>query len=226
MTERRLDPAVMPVDTARYRRPTRQFTVPTLKRTWAESRDATRDPGVAGIDGIAARQFSQNLDNDLRRLSQSLAEDTFHFRNLRPFFPPKKSGGHRVICVPTVTDRLVQRVIVESLTAKDRLRLINEASYGFIRGRSVRDAIRRAISERATREWVLKTDIQSYFDRIGRDELADKVKKRLGQHSLVPLLLQVIKCEVETSSEKDREKLATSGVVRGRGLRQGMPAFP
>lgn len=226
MTERRQVPAVMPVDTAKYHRPTRHFPVAALKKIWTESRDATRDPGVAGIDGVTARQFSQNLDNDLRKLSQSLIDGTFRFRNLRPFFPPKKSGGHRVICVPTVADRLTQRAIVESLIAQDRFRLLNDASFGFIRGRSVRGAVEKAIGERVAREWVLKTDIQSYFDRIERKELADKIKRKLGQHSLVPLLLQVINCEVEAKTEKDREKLTTSGVVPGRGLRQGMPLSP
>jgi len=226
MTERRQDPTVMPVDTARYRRPIKHFTVATLSRTWVANRDATRDPGVAGVDGVSARQFSQNLENDLRRLSQSLVGGTFQFKHLRPFFPPKKSGGYRVICVPTISDRLVQRVIVESLTANDRFRLLNEASYGFIRGRSVRGAISKAISERTNCEWVLKTDIHSYFDRIDREELADKIKKRLGPHSLVPILLQAIKCEVETRSEKDRQRLSASGIKRGRGLRQGMPISP
>jgi retron-type reverse transcriptase len=226
MTERHLYPAVMPSDTVKYRRPTKHFSVSALKHTWAANRDATRDPGVAGIDGISAHQFSQNLDNDLRRLSQLINTGTFRFKNLRPFFPPKKNGGHRVICVPTVSDRLVQRVIVENLTATDRFRLLNDASYGFIRGRSVRDAVSKAIEERSGREWVLKTDIQSYFDRIGRVELADKVKKRLGRHSLTPLLLQVIESEVDARCEKDRAKLIAAGVVRGRGLRQGMPLSP
>lgn len=226
MTERRQIPAVMPVDTAKYRRPIRHFAVTNLKRTWTKSRDASRDPGVAGVDGVTARQFSQNLDNDLRKLSAALFDGTFHFKNLRPFFPPKKSGGHRVICVPTVADRLVQRAIVESLIVNDRFCLLNDASFGFIRGRSVRGAVEKAITERTTREWVLKTDIQSYFDRIAREELADKIKRQLRQHSLVPLLLQVIKCEVEAASRKDREKLAAAGVVKGRGLRQGMPLSP
>lgn len=226
MTERRQDPAVMPVDTAKVRRPTRHFTVAALKQAWTSGRDSTRHPGVAGTDGLAARQFAQNLDNNLHKLSHALGAGSFRFTGLRPFFPPKKSGGYRVICVPTVTDRLVQRAIVESLVANDRLRLLNKASFGFIRGRSVRGAVEEAIRSRATQEWVLKTDIQSYFDSIDREELSNKIRTTLRSHSLVPLLLQVIKCEVETKSAKDHKKLEKAGVVRGRGLRQGMPLSP
>ncbi|WP_187290826.1 reverse transcriptase domain-containing protein [Hyphomicrobium denitrificans] len=216
----------MPVDTAKYPRPSKHFTIATANRIWEASRDASRNPGVAGIDGVSATQFSQNLQNNLRILSRSVIAGSFRFKNLRPFFPPKKNGGHRVICVPTVADRLVQRMIVESLTTNDRFRLVNDASYGFIRGRSVRDAVAKAIATRTNYEWVLKTDIESYFDRISRDELADKIKRKLGQHSLVPLLLQAIRCEVRTKSHRDRDKLAASGVVHGQGLRQGMPLSP
>lgn len=226
MTERRQDPAVMPVDTAKVRRPTRHFTVTALKRAWTSGRDATRDPGVSGIDGVAARQFAQNLENNLHKLSRALGEGSYRFSGLRPFFPPKKSGGYRVICVPTVSDRLVQRAIVEPLVVNDRLRLLNKASFGFIRGRSVRGAIEEAINYRSTHEWVLKTDIQAYFDRIDREELSGTIKAKLRSHSLVPLLLQVIKCEVETKSANDRSRLAKAGIVRGKGLRQGMPLSP
>lgn len=226
MTERRQDPTVMPVDTAKFRRPTRHFTVAALKRAWTSGRDATRDPGVAGIDGVAARQFAQNLDNNLHKLSHALVAGSYRFSGLRPFFPPKKSGGYRVICVPTVSDRLVQRAIAEPLVANDRLRLLNQASFGFIRGRSVRGAVEEAIRSRSTHEWVLKTDIQAYFDRIDRNELSKTIKTKLGSHSLVPLLLQVVKCEAEVKSADDRQRLEKAGVVRGRGLRQGMPLSP
>lgn len=226
MTERRQDPAVMPVDTAKVRRPTRHFTVAALKHAWTNGRDSSRNPGVAGIDGVAARQFGQKLESNLQRLSSSLSSGSFRFAGLRPFFPPKKNGGYRVICVPTVSDRLVQRAIVESLVANDRLGLVNNASFGFVRGRSVRGAVEAAVCSRATNEWVLKTDIQSYFDCIDRAELSNKIQKILRSHSLVPLLLQVIACEVQTKSANDREKLKRAGVLHGRGLRQGMPLSP
>ena len=225
MTERRIIPTVMPSDTA-YRRPIKHFTVAALERTWRSSRDTGGNAGVKGADGITARQFSRNLENNLRQLSQSLNNRTFKFGKLRAYFPPKKNGGFRVICVPTVADRLVQRVIGASLTANDRFKLINDASYGFIRGRSVKGAIEKAIEQRAISEWVLKTDIQSYFDRIKRQELAAVIKKKLGSHSLVPFLLDAIECEVDARSEEDKKKLAFAGISRGRGLRQGMPLSP
>lgn len=197
-----------------------------MLRAWRESRDSGSSPGAKGIDGLTARQFGENRDQQVSRIIEDLKRGAHRFSDLRPFFIPKKSGKLRVICVPTVVDRLVQRVMIDQLTRNDRFHLVNPVSFGFVRGKGVRAAIEEAIKRRADREWALKTDIQSFFDRIDRAKLKDLIKRRLRRHSLIPLLCDAVDCEVRAKTQLDRSRLQQLGIHGGIGLRQGMPLSP
>jgi retron-type reverse transcriptase len=221
----RLNPTVMPADT-RSPRPIRIFTRDAFLRTWRNSRDAGSSPGAKGIDGLTARQFGENRDQHLSRMIEDLKRGTYRFADLRPFFLRKKNSKFRAICVPTVADRLVQRVIIDQLIRNDRFRLVNPISFGFVRGRGVQAAIAEAIKHRTHRECVLKTDIQSFFDRIRRADLKDLIKRRLRSHSLIPLLCDAADCEVRAKTQLDRRRLQELGIHGGIGLRQGMPLSP
>lgn len=214
----------MPPDTS-YPRAIRILTRDALLRTWRSSRDSTNNPGAKGVDGISAHQFRANLEFYLDQILDNVKHGGYRYSRLRPFFIPKKNGT-RVICVPTVADRLVQKTIVKHLAKSDRLRLLNDVSYGFILERGVAKAIQEAKAIRASCEWVLKTDIQSFFDTIGRPRLKEQIRRRLGRHSLVPLLSAAVDCELRPSSPQERKELEALGIRAGFGLRQGMPLSP
>jgi RNA-directed DNA polymerase len=89
---------------------------------------------------------------------------------------PKKSGGVRVLGVPTVADRIAQTVVklhfepkVEPIFAPD--------SYGYRPGKSAIDAI-RVTRERCWRyDWIIELDIRKLFDRIDWGLLMKAVRR-------------------------------------------------
>ena len=131
----------------------------------------------------------------------------------------------RVICIPTVRDRLVQRAIVAYITSRSKFPINNNSSFGFIKGLGPHSAIKRALELRAKYDWCLKTDIQSFFDRIPRRPLKDQVAKALRGNSLQPLIFKAIDCEIQGDSD-DKERLRKQGLRAGLGIRQGMPLSP
>ncbi|MCK8637657.1 hypothetical protein CO583_05380 [Parasaccharibacter sp. TMW2.1882] len=170
--------------------------------------------------------------NRLREI-QSNIRDGYKFSLLRGVAIPKTDPKKlRLICIPTLSDRIVQRALVNKIEEQaEKLGLINPVSYGFIRNtenqnRGVRGAQKAACALREKKPWVFKADIAKFFDRINRKELAEKFSRQFKLRSLTPLVLGAIQCEVAESSEKIRKATIQNGIQRGRGLRQGMPLSP
>ncbi|POF63705.1 reverse transcriptase domain-containing protein [Novacetimonas maltaceti] len=198
------------------------------KQIWRK-RGAKTTPGV---DGVSATTFKNERMNRLREI-QSNIRDGYKFSLLRGVAIPKTDPTKlRLICIPTLSDRIVQRALVNKIEEQaEKLGLINPVSYGFIRNtenqnRGVRGAQKAACALREKKPWVFKADIAKFFDRINRKELAEKFSRQFKLRSLTPLVLGAIQCEVAESSEKIRKATIQNGIQRGRGLRQGMPLSP
>lgn len=212
--------------TATFPRPTKIISRSALFQAWKNSRDSTRKFGSSGTDRVTAEQFAMKLDPNLARIAHDLRKGTFNFSKLRPVFVPKpNSDKERMICIPTVRDRLVQRVVAQYITSKKLFPIYNSSSYGFIKGRGTREAIEAATRLREKYEWCLKTDIEAFFDKVPRQYLKRRVHDCLKAHSLTPVIYDAIDCEAKTTPE-NRQKLLKQGIRHGLGIRQGMPLSP
>lgn len=206
------------------------ITLANLRLTWKAFWRASSKQRSSGVDGVTPATFNVNLERNLVRLQQQLRAG-YDFSPLRGHPVPKKDGSLRIICVPTVQDRIVQRLLAGFLTEKaDRLGIINDVSFGFIpsgdgRKRGVQAARDRAIALRCESGWAYKSDISSFFDRIPRQELIDRTVGLLKASSLRPLLMGAAGCEIEDVPHINRIADA-NGIKRGLGVRQGMPLSP
>lgn len=180
----------------------------------------------AGIDGESLESFAQTLETHLAQLSSRLRSGRFEFGPLQPFLIQKDNGKNRLICVPNVGDRVVQRAILDYLTPKNGGWLANGVSFGFVPDLGVPDAVKLAVKYRGMQPWVFKTDITAFFDRIDRKQLLDRVRSQLRQRSLHPLIESAIGCEIQAQSDKMRKSLRAMDIREGRGVRQGMPLSP
>ncbi|WP_339651751.1 reverse transcriptase domain-containing protein [Halopseudomonas pelagia] len=82
----------------------------------------------------------------------------------------KKSGGGRILGIPTVSNRIAQTVV--TLTLEPILEpVFHEDSYGYRRGKSAYDAIAVTRKRCGQRDWVLEYDIRVLFDHIDHNLL-------------------------------------------------------
>ena len=158
-------------------------------------------------------------------LATGLRSGTFRFSALDPFFIPKPDGKFRVICVPTVTDRVVQRAILDAIGERQAW-MKNAVSYGFVSERGVEKAVIKAIQYRKLKPWVFKTDITKFFDNVDRDLLKEKIRRQVRQRSIHPLLFDVINSEIKINKASHGLRIKKLGIKEGRGVRQGMPLSP
>ncbi|WP_316160165.1 reverse transcriptase domain-containing protein [Bradyrhizobium sp. SZCCHNRI20481] len=221
-----LDPTPARTEATSYPKPAKILSRSNLYLAWKSSRDATSNPGRPGIDGLTAERFGARIEEQISALSSELRTGTYRPYRLRPVFIPKPdSSKERLICIPAVRDRVVQKAIVSYLVTTEKFPIENEFSFGFVRGRGTLHAIERALELRNRYAWCLKTDIEAFFDRISRSDAKLRVSKSLKNSSLTPLVHQFIDCEIK-SNITTRSKLLKQGIVAGRGLRQGMPLSP
>src|SRR5262245_46140949 len=138
--------APQPERTSRAPKPTRILSKQALFAAWKGSRDSTSRAGRPGTDRIAAHQFGANLDSNLDEIVRRVRRGEYGFSTLRVVFVPKQnSDKERVICIPTIKDRLVQRAIGEHIISKRIFPVSNSSSFGFIRGLGPQSAIKRVL---------------------------------------------------------------------------------
>ncbi|MEA5467168.1 hypothetical protein [Leptothoe sp. PORK10 BA2] len=65
--------------------------------------------GCAGVDRETIRQCGEQIECNLAKLLHQVARGTYRPLPLRQIAIPKKSGGWRILRVPTVRDRIVSR---------------------------------------------------------------------------------------------------------------------
>jgi retron-type reverse transcriptase len=209
----------------------RLIAVSNLADIWKEYWPRAKNSSP-GVDGITPQQFFENLPKQIA-LIRSEVKDGYNYSNLRGVSVPKKDPKKfRIICVPTMQDRVLQRALLRVVESKAvQLGISNDVSFGFVKDR---DGAKRgtaaargaAIKHRKQKPWVFKTDISAFFDRIPRNEVIDGFRKSFQLKSLTHLIEGAVGCEVDDKDQRIRRILAENGIVKGRGLRQGMPLSP
>jgi len=134
--------------------------------------------GAAGVDEQTIEQFDADLSGNLYRIWNRMSSGSYFPPPVRAVSIPKKSGGERILGVPTVADRVAQMVVklvIESIL--DPIFLAD--SYGYRPNKSALDAV-GVTRERCWKyDWVLEFDIKGLFDNIDHELLLRAVRKHI-----------------------------------------------
>ena len=80
------------------------------KLVWQAYLEVESNGGAAGVDKESIEAFEQNLKNNLYRLWNRLSSGSYFPPAVKAVPIRKKSGGTRILGVPTVSDRIAQTV--------------------------------------------------------------------------------------------------------------------
>ena len=134
--------------------------------------------GAAGVDGVTIEQFEADLKGNLYKIWNRMSSGTYFPPPVRAVSIPKKSGGQRILGVPTVADRVAQTVVKDLIEPElDAVFLAD--SYGYRPEKSALDAV-GVTRERCWKyDWVLEFDIKGLFDNIDHTLLMRAVRKHV-----------------------------------------------
>lgn len=132
--------------------------------------------GSAGIDQQSLANFDQNLKDNLYKLWNRMSSGTYFPPPVKAVAIPKKSGGERILGIPTVSDRIAQMVV--KLTFEPLVEpTFHKDSYGYRPNKSALDAVEITRQRCWRYDWVVEFDIKGLFDNIDHDLLMKAVRK-------------------------------------------------
>ena len=142
----------------------RPFNIP--KELVAAAFRAVKDSaGGAGIDKETIGQFESKLKDNLYKLWNRMSSGSYFPPPVKAVAIPKKSGGERLLGVPTVSDRVAQMVVKMTLEPiLEPIFLLD--SYGYRPEKSALDAVAITRQRCWKYDWVLEFDIKALFDNI------------------------------------------------------------
>ena len=134
--------------------------------------------GAAGVDGQTIGQFEADLKGNLYKIWNRMSSGSYFPPPVRAVAIPKKSGGQRLLGVPTVADRVAQMVVKRMIEPNlDAIFLAD--SYGYRPGKSALDAVGVTRKRCWGYDWVLEFDIKGLFDNIDHALLLKAVRKHV-----------------------------------------------
>jgi len=134
--------------------------------------------GSAGIDQQSLGDFEKDLKNNLYKIWNRLSSGSYFPPPVMAVEIPKKSGGKRILGIPTVSDRIAQMVVKLKAEPEIEPYFLSD-SYGYRPNKSALDAVGVTRSRCWKYDWVLEFDIKGLFDNIPHDLLMKAVKKHI-----------------------------------------------
>lgn len=179
---------------------------------WEAWKHVKANQGAAGVDSETIADFEGDLKDNLYKIWNRMSSGSYFPPPVKTVAIPKKTGGERVLGIPTVSDRIAQMVVkihfeplVEPYFHKD--------SYAYRPKKSAIQAV-GVTRERCWRyDWLLEFDIKGLFDNIGHDLLMQAVK----HHTEIKWVLLYIERWLKAPFQKEDGTL----VERPKGTPQG-----
>jgi RNA-directed DNA polymerase len=151
--------------------------------------------GSGGVDGQTWKAFGEQLDPQLDRLQSELAEEAYKPQPVRQVQIPKtgKPGEFRTLGVPTIYDRVCQQALLNRLEPIFEP-VFDEANFGYRRGRSTKDAMRKVWKEiQSGREWIVDADLKDFFGSVDHAKLLTLITQRVADGRVLRLIQAMLK---------------------------------
>ncbi len=182
------------------------------KVVWEAYKRVKANQGAAGVDEESISDFERDLKDNLYKIWNRMASGTYFPPAVRAVAIPKKSGGERILGIPTVSDRIAQMVVklyMEPLLESH----FHRDSYGYRPGRSAAQAV-GVTRQRCWRyNWVLEFDVKGAFDNIDHELLMKALRKHIDSKWILLYIERWLKAPFQREDGTVEQR--TTGIPQG-----------
>ena len=147
-----------------------------LNRAWRAVRRLSEAPG---LDGMTAAVFESRSFVLLKTLQHDLLKFKYQPQPVKRIFMKREIGPPRPLGIPTFSDRIVHRALVQVLIPIFEPHF-DDYSHAYRTGRSPQTALAQARAHALDgRPWVVKIDLADCFGNIPHQPLLRLVNRRL-----------------------------------------------
>ena len=146
----------------------------------------TSKTAAPGLDGITAKEYAANLDENLRALHERMRSGQYKAPPVKRVWLDKEDGKKRPIGISEYEDKIVQRAVAMILGAVYEQDFY-DFSYGFRPGRSAHEALHELREQSMNKNigWIIDADISGFFDNLGHSEMIDIIKLRVNDGGII-----------------------------------------
>lgn len=169
-------------------------------------------------DGLLQRQtrlIAGDLDRFLAELSASLRGGTYlPAPLLRADIPKRTPGQTRVLHIPTIRDRVVERAVVNAV-AHDADRIMSPCSFAYRTGIGTDDAVHHLATLRDDGyRHVLRTDVEDYFPNLDVEDALTVLAPVVG----CPRTIDLIRLIARPRRARGERRTRSRGIAQGSCL--------
>ena len=168
------------------------YKLKNLELAWEKVK---RNRGSGGVDGQSIDDFMGDVERNLKKLHDELRTDTYRPQPVKRQLIPKSGqpGKFRPLGIPTVYDRVCQQALLNRLEPIFES-VFDEASFGYRRGRSAKDALRKIWGEvEQGFEWVVDADLKDFFGSADHEKLLVLLNQQVADGRVLALLESIMK---------------------------------
>ncbi|MCU7906268.1 MAG: group II intron reverse transcriptase/maturase [Candidatus Thiodiazotropha sp. (ex Epidulcina cf. delphinae)] len=186
----------------------------SITEAWKKVRS---NKGAPGVDGISIEEFPKKTRPLWTETKKRILEECYVPLPALRVEIPKESGGMRLLGIPCVLDRVVMQSIARVLGYLFEP-TFSVNSFGYMPGRSVQQAARRAQSYyRQGYTIQIDIDLEKFFDTVNHDVLMALVAKKVKNKGLLKLLGRFLRAGVMVNGRLQPTRT---------GVPQGSPVSP
>lgn len=194
----------------------KHFDIPE-QLIWKAYKQVFKNKGAAGVDEITIAKFNEDLKGNIYKLWNRMSSGSYFPQPLKVVVIPKDIEGQRMLCIPSVYDRVAQTtaaIYLESLVEPK----FHENSYGYRPNKSALQAVDIARKRCWEYDWVIDLDIAEFFDSLDHDLVLHTINMYTDCKWVILYVERWLKAPIQQ----------TDGnlIARNKGIPQGSPISP